>query len=636
MSILNLKPPIYVIWVREDKQWGQEDLMYGLVHKGNSKFGHNDFKIVCEGKEKKCFFTNKVAEGELTTWEDCLEALQERDQPVGSPLLLTDHVHTFAEIAHIAYKKGIFTTDAGTKYLANRTKPPNSATLAKPAENLSLKDMFERSQAASNDLDRMKAMSEPVNDPSLAQLAGLPFLPSGVVVLDESVDSTSSSVENLTTRDSVNLEPAVETPASDMDDVTKMLLQIEVDTLKKTASEAVARYDHLEDEVKRLRIENDDLKVKLSASVETQKKFMVSSDKAVVSNDSMNDDTATVVTKKVVSALGKKLSSLDVVESEIAKLGVVATEVAKIGGIASELTKLDGMASDISSLAPSMISVQNEVAGLSAEMSNMGDFMTSMSDFMEKLSPFIKELPSVVAAKVGGDFEKKNMEIKKGFESVTSRIDTSHDALEEGIAVTNSVLENFGFGENENGVDLPSLLKQLYEDSRTKGRAEDALEAVVPTEGLDDGDIGVNDYVFGSKECFFAARGKPATFVCKCGCGACVCVSPADTTVSASISTSGVMEKADKGSSFVTPLIHHDTDQSARKIKRKLKQKTYHTNKKVKQQLKFDNQVNGGDAGAAPLAKGFSIDRSVKVPDSPSTSAPHYPPVWKGGFQPRR
>ena len=189
--------------------------------------------------------------------------------------------------------------------------------------------------------------------------------------------------------------------------MTKMLLQIEVDTLKKTASEAVARYDHLEDEVKRLRIENDDLKVKLSASVETQKKFMVSSDKAVVSNNSMNDDTATVVTKKVVSALGKKLSSLDVVESEVAKLGVVATEVAKIGGIASELTKLDGMASDISSLAPSMISVQNEVAGLSAEMSNMGDFMTSMSVFMEKLSPFIKELPSVVAAKVGGDLEKK-------------------------------------------------------------------------------------------------------------------------------------------------------------------------------------------------------------------------------------
>ena len=64
MSILNLKPPIYVIWVREDREWGQEDLMYGLVHKG-----HNDVKIVCEGKEKKFFFffTNKVNDGEPAT-----------------------------------------------------------------------------------------------------------------------------------------------------------------------------------------------------------------------------------------------------------------------------------------------------------------------------------------------------------------------------------------------------------------------------------------------------------------------------------------------------------------------------------------------------------------------------------------
>ena len=59
---------------------------------------------------------------------------------------------------------------------------------------------------------------------------------------------------------------------------------------------------------------------------------------------------------------------------------------------------------------------------------------------------------------VCGDFEKASVEIKRGFDSVTSRINTSHDSLEEGIKVTNTILENFGMGENENSVDIPSLL----------------------------------------------------------------------------------------------------------------------------------------------------------------------------------
>ena len=638
MSILNLKTPIYVIWVREDREWGQEDLMYGLVHKGNAKFGHNDFKIVCEGKEMKCFFTNKVNDGEPATWDDCLETLKERHQPVGSPLLLTDRVHTFAELATIAYKEGIFTSEAGTKYLAKRTKPPVTATLAKPGENLSLKDMFVRSQAASNDLDRMKAVSTPVTDPSLAQLAGLPFVPSGVTVLDESLDSTNGSVEDLTLDDSNVLGPAVVIPDTEMDEVTKMVLQTEVDNLKKIASEAVARYDHLEDEVKRLRVENDDLKEKLSASVEAQKEFMVASDKAIVSNDSMNDDTASVVTRKVLSALGMRLNSLGAVELEVAKISGVVTEVAKLDDVVSDLAKLDGIASDLSALAPSVVCVQKEVASLSAEMSDMSNFMTNLSKFMEKLSPFMKELPSLVATQVGGDFGKQAQELKKGFENVTSRIDTSHDALEEGIAVTNSTLENFGLGENENGVDIPSLLKQLYEDSRTSGRTLNALEDTAPTESLDEDGLDVNDYVLGSKECFFVARGKSATFVCKCGCGACVCVSPAavsDTKANDSISLSDVVEKTDNTLGFNTPMNQSNDAQLDRKTKRKLKQQSYHRNKKVKQNLGFgNNQAPKVDAGAAAGAKGFSIDRSVNAADSRIT--PYYPPVWRGGFQPRR
>ena len=632
MSILNLKPPVYVIWVREDRSWGQEDLMYGLVHKGNTRFGHNDFKIVCNGKEGKCFFTNKVKDEEAVTWDDCLEALQEKDQPVGSPLLLTDRVHTFAELAHLGYKQGIFTSDAGLKYLATRTKPPSTAILAKQGENLSRKDMLGRSKADSDEIDKLKAGGVPVENPSLAQLAGLPFAASGFVALNESMDSSASSVEEISPG-----EVEVQVPATSMEEVTQDILQLEVENFKKKASEAMARYDHLEVEVEQLRNENAELKAKLAASTEVQKELMVVSDKALVCNESMNDDTATVVTKKVLSALGKRLGSLDAVELEVAKIGGIATEVAKLDDVVSDMAKIDGLASDLATIGPSVVSVQNDVKSLSDEMSNMGEFMTKMSEFMGKLSPFMKSLPGTVAAKVGEDFDKKTLEFKKGFESVTSRIDTSHDALEEGIAVTNSVLENFGMGEGENGVDIPSLLRQMYEDTRMSGHAENELDVVEPTENMETVGMDMGDFVFGAKECFFVSKGKAATFVCKCGCGACVCVAPPVTTQAStglSVTQPGGGKEAASASGQFTPQNQSEGNQLNRLTKRKLKQKNYHENKKAKR-LNFNQETPKIAAEVATVGRGFSIPRFVKAVVSHPTSAPHLP-VWEGGFKPRK
>ena len=95
--------------------------MYGFVHKGNSRFGHNDFKDVCVTKNQKIFFTNKVNDGESATFDECLEFLGEKQQPVGNPILLTDRIYSFAEAAKIGIEQKIFPNPAGVVFLAKRT-----------------------------------------------------------------------------------------------------------------------------------------------------------------------------------------------------------------------------------------------------------------------------------------------------------------------------------------------------------------------------------------------------------------------------------------------------------------------------------------------------------------------------------
>ena len=446
MTTTGLKPPYYVLWVRETDAWGEEDLMYGFVHKGNSRFGHNDFKDVCVTKNQKIFFTNKVNDGESATFDECLEFLGEKQQPVGNPILLTDRIYSFAEAAKIGIEQKIFPNPAGVVFLAKRTKPPATAVLAKPGENLGLKDMLARGKTLSDELNRQKTdAGNSTSDQSLALLSGLPFVASadtaGVTVVD-SVAAAPAAVSLATAASSEASSASGATPVlpsmslsgdsnsnnsvvlgdstATQESVDKMVLEAEIETWKRRAKEFEARYESLEDEATKLRNENTTLKTQLLSSQELQKGFMVASDKAVASNESMNADTADVVSKKVLQVLGKKLGSLVVVEAE----------AAKIPGIVGEVAKLDDIAATVGDLAPSLSSVKEGMGKLSGEMNNMAEFMTNLSGFMEKLSPFLKGLPSLVAVQVCGDFEKTSVEIKRGFDSVTSRINTSHESLE--------------------------------------------------------------------------------------------------------------------------------------------------------------------------------------------------------------
>ena len=60
---------------------------------------------------------------ENSTWSDCVYEMKVRPKPMGTPILMSDRAFTFAEVAALAYKKGIFTSDEGLKLVSKRTAP---------------------------------------------------------------------------------------------------------------------------------------------------------------------------------------------------------------------------------------------------------------------------------------------------------------------------------------------------------------------------------------------------------------------------------------------------------------------------------------------------------------------------------
>ena len=639
MTTKGLKPPYYVLWVRETDAWGEEDLIYGFVHKGNSRFGHHDFKDVCEIKNQKVFFTNKVNDGANATFEECLEFLGERTQPIGNPILLTDRIYSFAEAAKIGIEKKIFPSPAGVTYLAKRTKPPATSVLAKPGENVGLKEMLARGKNMSDEFNRQKALAgHTTSDQSLALLSGLAYAAeddveertvssepasspavfsfedpsSRVIVPPTMAPSAVTSPLGIDTPDVPDISQ-VEDSSESLDSMTRLVLEEEIESWKRKAKEAVVRFASLEDETKKLNDENISLKSQLASAQEKQKQFMVSSDKALVANQSMNEDTATVVSKKVVATLSKSFEKLD----------GVAKEVSKVSEIVQDSSKLDDIVVSVASLGNTvgkLDSVEKLVTSMDDEMTNMGQFMTKMSEFMEKLSPCLQRMPGLVSTEVGELFERKTVDIMRGFESVTSRINTTYDSLEDGITVTNTTLENFGMGEGENVVDIPGCVKLLCDDLHATDEADTSVAADAFNDGLEDFDEsgGGGGFVAGRIECFYVARGKPATYRCTCGCGSEVCMQAE--------STLGKVDPVPPKPVENTPVVNQSEPlEPSRREKRKVRQQKFLKNKKAKKLNFSGSQESSRNVGER---KGFSIDRSAPVsPGNGGSFAPR-PPVW--------
>ena len=116
----------YIMWVKEVDDPASPHFIYAVAHKGNSRFGYQDFDFVCNTANKRFFICNKVNDGTPdSTWEDCLYEMKVKRAPKGNPICLTDRAYSFAEVAAIAYREKFFTSEEGLQHIAKRTAPTN-------------------------------------------------------------------------------------------------------------------------------------------------------------------------------------------------------------------------------------------------------------------------------------------------------------------------------------------------------------------------------------------------------------------------------------------------------------------------------------------------------------------------------
>ena len=262
----------YIMWVKEVDDPASPHFIYAVAHKGNSRFGYQDFDFVCKTANKKFFICNKVNDGTPdSTWEDCLYEMKVKRAPKGNPICLTDRAYSFAEVAAIAYREKFFTSEEGLQHIAKRTAPTNPP-VAQTKEAFDASSLLDDAKATSDNIDQMKASCT-------SKLPFNPLFPSGnpgyehADAIDESVGDLDEDTENLKER---------------------------VALAESTAEDLKARNDKLEEKI-------CELKTQLASSLDAQQSFMAVGDKATADLEALNDDTADKVAKKLES----KLNNID-------------------------------------------------------------------------------------------------------------------------------------------------------------------------------------------------------------------------------------------------------------------------------------------------------------------------------------
>ena len=261
----------YIMWVKETDDASSPDAIYAVVHKGNSKFGYQDFEYVCKVSNKKYFICNKINDGKAdSTWEDCLYELKVKREPKGNPMIMTNRAYTFSEVAAIAYREKFFTCNEGLQHIAKKTKPSTApVAIAKKQVSEEYSNILDDAKAMSDNLDEIKAAC---SNPLLKN----PIIPGS------------------------NLKDH---------DTSKEVVDVELDEDLENMKERVALAESSAEE---LQVRNDklealvaELNVKLASSIENQKHFMAAGDKVTADLELLNEDTADKVAKKLESKLCK-------------------------------------------------------------------------------------------------------------------------------------------------------------------------------------------------------------------------------------------------------------------------------------------------------------------------------------------
>ena len=291
MSTLNPEAVIqgkaYLIWIKDSTEYADPDYFYGVAFKGNSRFGHSDFSYVCKNRNKKVFFSKCINEGqEDPTWQECLLAMEMGKAPVGNPKLLTDRAYTFAEIAMLAYQAKYFTDQEGLQVVSKKTAPSKVA-LATTKSGPSAKE-------ASDELDKNNTEEEEVQDSGNEKDMSLEDWKERAILAESKLTNT------------------------------------------------MRERDLLEGKVV-------ELKVKLEASLEQQNRYMSAADNATMTVESMNDDMATKVIKKVVPKLSKIETMDNNLSTVLAKLGDLGAAVASIPLLMNKLQEVSNKVDTVGS-----------------------------------------------------------------------------------------------------------------------------------------------------------------------------------------------------------------------------------------------------------------------------------------------
>ena len=413
-----IKGVVYVMWVKDTKPYGDPDSIYAVVHKGNSRFGHQAFKYVSENANKKFMFCTKVTEGkEDPTWQQCLDEMKVLKAPKGSPVKHIDRAYSFVEVATMAYSSKYFTSEEGLAHLAEKTGPAaSSVPVSEPS--LDQSSIIAGAKAMSETIDHYRASGSgltPHQQPSL--------IPAPASVVDN--DPVKENAKNDVVCSGNGLAN------SSVDDI--VLLDEDTENLKERVVMAESANDALRQEKEVLESKLTELGVQLKSSMEHQKNFMAVGDVSTMTLEKMNDDTA----DKVVKKLDAKLAVLPGVHGNV---GTVLVKVAE-------------------------------------------------------LNTAVTDLPNLL-------------------EGMSSRFDTSHDSLSEGVSTTNDILNNFGMAEDENALNIPACIRILMERSEALMGAQLAAPSPAPATSLAPASVGR-----GVGDCYFLQHKVVATFVCKCGCG---------------------------------------------------------------------------------------------------------------------
>ena len=329
----------YVIWVKQDKDFKSPVVIYGIARKGSSKFGHQDFKYVCEVNDFE-FISRKVDEGNVKpSWQDCLDEMKVCRVENGEPRFFNDQPYSFADIAAAAYKEGIFNHKDGLAILAKKSKPSKSAS----SKSL---------QMGNNDLlVKAKEVSDKINADKGTD--GMTFGPQHQYIIPGSMPNPCSF-------DNVDNEVTV---ISQCADNSQNDSGISFESTSKDDSDQTPSPLQLQLENAELKAKLGEVSAKLQASKEAQAKFMVAGDKLNAENQALNEDTASTV--------------LRILEPKLALLPKINTDV---GGLSAKVLELKQIVDTFSGLLTSandstttnVNSISEDVKGIKNSLENFG------------------------------------------------------------------------------------------------------------------------------------------------------------------------------------------------------------------------------------------------------------------------